>query len=195
MVPASRDEAELETTLTALIAGDDPPSEVLVVVGTGDEEARVVAERAAGRHRELVTVLDEDALFAGGEESFSVMVPAPHEHAELEATLTGLVLGDNPPSEVLVLVAPGDAEGRAVAERAAARRPGLVTVVTEDAVFASERRAGSAERAFSWLGAHIRWRPAALTIVLVVVALSLQKVSLVYLLYVFVSLVLGAIAW
>jgi glycosyltransferase XagB len=195
MVPASRDEAELEATLRDLVTGDDPPSEVLVVVGPGDEAARAVADRAAERHRGLVTVMAEDALFAGDRQSFSVMVPVSHDEAELEATLTGLVLGDDPPSEVLVVVGAADPEARVVAERAAARRPGLVKVVTEDAVFAGERRALPAAQALGWLRVHVPWRPLALAIVVVVVALSLQTTSFVYLLYVSISLLLGAIAW
>src|SRR5206468_10562380 len=76
------------------------------------------------------------------------MVPAPHEQAELEATLARLLIGDDPPSEVLVVVADGDAQARAVAQDAAARHPRLVTVVDEAAVFEPEPPAV----------AHVPWR-------------------------------------
>src|SRR5947207_1707259 len=139
MVPAPHERAELEATLARLLMGDDPPSEVLLVVADGDARARAVAEDAAARHPDLITVVDEATVFEPEPvASFSVMVPAPHERAELEATLARLLMGDDPPSEVLLVVADGDAQARAVAEDAAARHPDLITVVDEATVFEPE---------------------------------------------------------
>jgi glycosyltransferase XagB len=55
-VPAHRDEALLEATVSQLVTGDDRPSEVIVVVGTDDPKTREVAERVAQRHPHLVVV-------------------------------------------------------------------------------------------------------------------------------------------
>jgi glycosyltransferase XagB len=62
-VPAHRDEAVLEATVSQLVKGDDRPSEVLIVVGADDAGTREVAERVAHRHRDLVDVVARAALF------------------------------------------------------------------------------------------------------------------------------------
>jgi cellulose synthase/poly-beta-1,6-N-acetylglucosamine synthase-like glycosyltransferase len=62
-VPAHRDEAVLEATVSGLCASDQPPVEVLVVVGSGDRVTREVAQRVADRHPELVEVVVEPGLF------------------------------------------------------------------------------------------------------------------------------------
>src|SRR5436305_13790278 len=104
MVPAPRGQAELEATLARLTMSDDPPSEVLVVVADGDAQARAVADDAAARHPGLVTVVDEAAIFEPEPAApFSVMAPAPHEQAELEATLARPLIGDDPPPAVLLV--------------------------------------------------------------------------------------------
>jgi cellulose synthase/poly-beta-1,6-N-acetylglucosamine synthase-like glycosyltransferase len=63
MVPAPREHEELEATLARLLRGDDRPSEVLVVVGTDDAEAREVADQAAARRPGLVAVVDEAEFY------------------------------------------------------------------------------------------------------------------------------------
>jgi cellulose synthase/poly-beta-1,6-N-acetylglucosamine synthase-like glycosyltransferase len=232
MVPAPHDEAALEATLARLAAGDDPPSEVLVVVGTDDAAARAVAEQAAANHPRLVQVVTEAGLFdvmAGDATyerasptaplvdavvgarralaraatrvpwravaiavavavvaasirsgafvyllyigvslvlgviaattlvwmvhawrtpaslaesglgqtgrapafSFSLIVPARHEQAVLEATLSHLVRSDHPDFEVLVVVGSDDPETREAAERVAGRHPDRVKVVID----------------------------------------------------------------
>jgi glycosyltransferase XagB len=193
MVPAPPEQAELEATLARLTMGDDPPSEVLVVVADRDAKGRAVAEQAAAHHPGLVTVVDEDAIFEPEPAaSFSVMVPAPHEQAQLRATLARLLIGDDPPSEVLVVVADGDADARAVAEDAAAHHPGLVTVVDEDAVFEPETRAVAQlpRRALRRGGAVLAFAAG-----LGAVAASIHGGWFVHLLYVGGSLALAAIAW
>jgi len=62
-VPAHRDEAVLEATVSQLVKGDDRPSEVLIIVGADDAGTREVAERVASRHRDLVDVVARAALF------------------------------------------------------------------------------------------------------------------------------------
>jgi glycosyltransferase XagB len=217
MVPAPHDAAELEATLARLLMADDPPSEVLVAVGTDDAEARVVAADAVASRPDLVKVVDEaelldidvgapaatpdpdadDDLEPGA--SFSVMVPAPHDAAELEATLACLVMGDDPPSEVLVVVGTGDAQSRAVAEHAAAARSGLVTVVDEETLFEGKTGKSVGRRAVEAVAARVPWRAVArlgsIAVVAALVLLSIQIASFVYLLYVGMSLALGAIAW
>jgi glycosyltransferase XagB len=61
-VPAHGDETLLEATLAGLVTGDELPSEVLVVVGADDPRTLDAAKRAAGRHPELVELVDEAAL-------------------------------------------------------------------------------------------------------------------------------------
>src|SRR4051794_3268246 len=143
MVPASRQEAELEAAIVRLLESRDPPSEVLVAIADDDSEGRAVAFQAAARHPGLIQVVAEDSLFDVVDEpeqeqpagSYSVMVPAPHDEAALEATLARLAAGDDPPSEVLVVIGTDDDAAREVAEQAAARHPGLVQVVTEAGLF------------------------------------------------------------
>src|SRR5919107_999997 len=62
-VPAHRDEAVLEATVSRLCASDQSPVEVLVVVGSDDRATWEVAERVAARHPELVDVVVDPALF------------------------------------------------------------------------------------------------------------------------------------
>jgi cellulose synthase/poly-beta-1,6-N-acetylglucosamine synthase-like glycosyltransferase len=63
--------------------------------------------------------------------SFSLIVPARHEETVLEATLSRLVLSDHPDFEVFVVVGTDDGGTRTVAERVAARHPGVVKVVLD----------------------------------------------------------------
>ena len=64
--------------------------------------------------------------------SFSLIVPARHEEAVLEATLSRLVKSDHPDFEVLVVVGSDDPGTRRVADRVAGRHPELVRVVLDD---------------------------------------------------------------
>ncbi|MFL5841152.1 MAG: glycosyltransferase [Thermoleophilaceae bacterium] len=208
----------MEATVARLVMSDDPPSEVLLVVGAGDAEARAVAEYALARRPELVKVVGEAELFEieiggwpdtgdlradGGDPEpagcFSVMVPAPHARAELDATVARLVMSDDPPTEVLVIVGADDAEAREVAEQAVARYAGLVKVVEEAALFDTETGESAARRAIHSAAARVPWRAVARLVAIVAaavaVAVSIQTASFVYLLYLGVSLALGAIAW
>jgi cellulose synthase/poly-beta-1,6-N-acetylglucosamine synthase-like glycosyltransferase len=63
--------------------------------------------------------------------SFSLIVPARHEEAVLEATLSRLVTTDHPDFEVLVVVGDDDPATREVAERVAGRHPELVKVIVD----------------------------------------------------------------
>jgi cellulose synthase/poly-beta-1,6-N-acetylglucosamine synthase-like glycosyltransferase len=64
--------------------------------------------------------------------SFSLIVPARHEEAVLEATLSRLVKSDHPDFEVLVVVGSDDPGTRQVADGVAGRHPELVKVVLDD---------------------------------------------------------------
>jgi cellulose synthase/poly-beta-1,6-N-acetylglucosamine synthase-like glycosyltransferase len=161
-VPADHGEAELEATVSDLVASEHRPSEVLVAVGADDPATREAAERVAGRHPELVKLVVDPGLFdvmsdevpgprsappaspaEGGmlgddlepADSFSVAVPAHHDEAGLETTLAGLLATDPRPSEVLVTVGTDDPATREAAERVAGRHPGLVKVVVDPALF------------------------------------------------------------
>jgi cellulose synthase/poly-beta-1,6-N-acetylglucosamine synthase-like glycosyltransferase len=63
--------------------------------------------------------------------SFSLIVPARHEEAVLETTLSRLVTSDHPDFEILVVVGTDDPATREVAERVAERYPELVKVVVD----------------------------------------------------------------
>jgi cellulose synthase/poly-beta-1,6-N-acetylglucosamine synthase-like glycosyltransferase/4-amino-4-deoxy-L-arabinose transferase-like glycosyltransferase len=63
--------------------------------------------------------------------SFSLIVPARHEEAVLEATLSRLVSSDHPGFEVLVVVGADDEATREVAEAVADRHPHLVKVIVD----------------------------------------------------------------
>ena len=63
--------------------------------------------------------------------SFSLIVPARHEEAVLEVTLSRLVTSDHPAFEVLVVVGSDDPATRDAAERVASRHPELVKVVVD----------------------------------------------------------------
>ena len=63
--------------------------------------------------------------------SFSLIVPARHEEAVLEATLSRLVSGDHPDFEVLVVVGADDEATCEVAERVAERHPEMVKVIVD----------------------------------------------------------------
>jgi cellulose synthase/poly-beta-1,6-N-acetylglucosamine synthase-like glycosyltransferase len=63
--------------------------------------------------------------------SFSLIVPARHEEAVLETTLSRLVTSDHPDFEVLVVVGTDDPSTREVAERVAERHPEVVKVVVD----------------------------------------------------------------
>ncbi|MFL5830035.1 MAG: glycosyltransferase [Solirubrobacteraceae bacterium] len=74
-------------------------------------------------------------LRAGGRapaHSFSLIVPARHEDAVLEVTLSRLIESDHPAFEVLVVVGVDDPRTRQVAERVAAAHPRLVRVIVDD---------------------------------------------------------------
>jgi cellulose synthase/poly-beta-1,6-N-acetylglucosamine synthase-like glycosyltransferase len=83
---------------------------------------------------------DPDTLSATGFErepgppelSFSLLVPARHEQAVLEATLERLAALDHPDFEVLPIVGHDDPETAAVAERVAARHPDRFRVVVDE---------------------------------------------------------------
>jgi cellulose synthase/poly-beta-1,6-N-acetylglucosamine synthase-like glycosyltransferase len=64
--------------------------------------------------------------------SFSLLVPARHEEAVLEATLERLAKLDHPDFEVLPIVGHDDPGTAAVAERVAARYPDRFQVVVDD---------------------------------------------------------------
>lgn len=63
--------------------------------------------------------------------SFSLIVPARHEEAVLETTLSRLVAADHPVFEVIVVVGDDDPGTRAVAERVARAHPHLIRAVTD----------------------------------------------------------------
>jgi cellulose synthase/poly-beta-1,6-N-acetylglucosamine synthase-like glycosyltransferase len=83
---------------------------------------------------------DPDTLSATGFErepgppelSFSLLVPARHEEAVLEATLERLAGLDHPDFEVLPIVGHDDPDTAAVAERVAARYPDKFRVVVDE---------------------------------------------------------------
>ena len=78
--------------------------------------------------------LTESRLEADGREtaySFSLIVPARHEEAVLETTLSRLISSDHPDFEVLVVVGADDPGTREVAERVADRHPERVRVVVD----------------------------------------------------------------
>lgn len=63
--------------------------------------------------------------------SFSLIVPARHEEAVLETTLSRLISSDHPDYEVLVVVGADDPGTREVAERMADRHPERIRVVVD----------------------------------------------------------------
>jgi cellulose synthase/poly-beta-1,6-N-acetylglucosamine synthase-like glycosyltransferase len=78
--------------------------------------------------------LDAGRLKADGRAaacSFSLIMPARHEEAVLETTLSRLVASDHPDYEILVVVGHDDHGTREVAERMAARHPELIRVVVD----------------------------------------------------------------
>jgi cellulose synthase/poly-beta-1,6-N-acetylglucosamine synthase-like glycosyltransferase len=78
--------------------------------------------------------LTESQLKADGREtvhSFSLIVPARHEEAVLEHTLSRLISSDHPDFEVLVVVGHDDPGTREVAERMANRYPDRIKVVVD----------------------------------------------------------------
>ena len=78
--------------------------------------------------------LTESQLKADGREmvhSFSLIIPARHEEAVLETTLSRLISSDHPDFEVLVVVGHDDPGTREVAERMAGRHPGLIKVIVD----------------------------------------------------------------
>jgi glycosyltransferase XagB len=165
---------------------------------------------------------EEDTLPGGGVDGlfadhvdpvrgFSVTLPAPREDDELEAALSRLAQREYPLAEVLLVVG-NDPVAYEVAERAAERHPDVVNVVVDAGLFelmAGERRAreregsGRASRAATWLARSLargkarRALVGALGIALVVaiVAESIDTASFLYILYISVSLMLGAVAW
>jgi cellulose synthase/poly-beta-1,6-N-acetylglucosamine synthase-like glycosyltransferase len=78
--------------------------------------------------------LTESHLKADGREpahSFSLIVPARHEEAVLETTLSRLISSDHPDVEVLVVVGADDPGTREVAERIADRHPERIRVIID----------------------------------------------------------------
>ncbi|MFE2284211.1 glycosyltransferase [Streptomyces sp. NPDC059443] len=67
----------------------------------------------------------------GGRLAFSLLLPARHEQAVLEHTIDRLLESSHRDYEIIVIVGHDDPETAAVAERAAARAPGLVRVITD----------------------------------------------------------------
>jgi len=63
--------------------------------------------------------------------SFSLIVPARHEEAVLEATLSRLVMSDHPAFQVLVVVGADDPATHEVASAVAGRHPELVRVIVD----------------------------------------------------------------
>jgi len=77
-VPAHRDEAVLDATVSEFATDDDQPFEVVLVVDTDDPVTREVAVRVADRHRHLVKVAVDGALvnLMAGEPSAAPEWPA-----------------------------------------------------------------------------------------------------------------------
>ena len=78
--------------------------------------------------------LTESQLKADGREtvhSFSLIVPARHEEAVLEHTLSRLISSDHPDFEILVVVGHDDPGTREVAERMANRYPDRIKVIVD----------------------------------------------------------------
>jgi cellulose synthase/poly-beta-1,6-N-acetylglucosamine synthase-like glycosyltransferase len=166
------------------------------------------------RDEDMLSDDGADGLFADHVDpvrGFSVTLPAPRDEDEFEATLSRLAQRGYPLAEVL-LVAGDDPAAREVAERAAERHPEVVTVVLDAGLFelmAGERRArerewsGRASRAATWLARSLARREARRVLVgalgvalaLAIVAESVNTASLLYILYISVSLMLGAVAW
>ncbi|WP_443334509.1 glycosyltransferase [Streptomyces sp. ZAF1911] len=67
----------------------------------------------------------------GGRLAFSLLLPARHEQAVLEHTIERLLESSHRDYEIIVIVGHDDPGTAEVAERAAARAPGLVRVVTD----------------------------------------------------------------
>src|SRR5204863_8476161 len=96
-VPAHRDEAVLEATVAGLCASDQPPAEVLVVVGSQDRATREVAGRVADRHPALVDVVVDPSLFdvMSGDVDGG---PAGGRPAAVRGHVAGAAGGTGPPS-------------------------------------------------------------------------------------------------
>jgi cellulose synthase/poly-beta-1,6-N-acetylglucosamine synthase-like glycosyltransferase len=78
--------------------------------------------------------LTESRLEPDGREmaySFSLIVPARHEEAVLETTLSRLISSDHPDFEVLVVVGADDPGTREVAERMASHHPERIRVIVD----------------------------------------------------------------
>jgi cellulose synthase/poly-beta-1,6-N-acetylglucosamine synthase-like glycosyltransferase len=78
--------------------------------------------------------LTESRLEPDGREmaySFSLIVPARHEEAVLETTLSRLISSDHPDFEVLVVVGTDDPGTREVAERMASHHPERIKVIVD----------------------------------------------------------------
>src|SRR3954453_22424341 len=142
---------------------------------------------------------------------FSLTLPAPRDEAELEATLARLAAKDYPLAEVLLVVG-DDPVAREVAERAVDRHGDLFMVVGDTHLFhlmpgaglvAEQESLGRASRAAVWLvrtleRPSVRRALVGLLVAGAVVATILASVStasFLYILYIAVSLMLGAIAW
>jgi glycosyltransferase XagB len=154
------------------------------------EVARKRAVHASKRLGDRFHERAEDLEPAG---SFSVMVPAHRDEAVLAATLASLVMSDPAPAEVQLVVDPGDARTRRVARRVAELHPERARVVVGAGLFDAMTRPRPSPA--------LRWLRRALVGLLglaaasAAVALAVHTGSLLYLLYVGVSLALSAIAW
>jgi glycosyltransferase XagB len=140
---------------------------------------------------------------------FSITLRAPRDEEALEATLARLADEGYPRAKVL-LVAGDDARSREVADRAAERHPGVVNVVVDVRLFellsgereaAGRDRPGSASRAAAWVASALARQETrralvgvlALALAAAGVVASVDTASLLYVLYVAVSLLLGTI--
>lgn len=78
------------------------------------------------------THLDRRGAPPPGALRFSILVPARHEDAVLEATLNGICTQDHPSVQVICVVGHDDPETTQVAERVAARFPDRMLVVIDE---------------------------------------------------------------
>jgi cellulose synthase/poly-beta-1,6-N-acetylglucosamine synthase-like glycosyltransferase len=214
-VPAQRDEAMLEETLSRLMTADEPPSEISLVVGTGDRETREVAERVARRHPKLVNVVVEAPLFglmtggrAGARASPAIALPqalpgAARAAAEAARKAAERAAARASPAIALPQALPGAARAvaeaaRKAAERAAARAspaialPQALPGAARDLAGAARN---AAEQAAARLSSRLVVRVLAILAVAGLAVVALNTRSPLYLLYIGVSFVLAAIAW
>ncbi|WP_405489519.1 glycosyltransferase [Streptomyces sp. NBC_00096] len=85
----------------------------------------------AWRTPETLAATRFDRPDGGGRLAFSLLLPARHEQAVLEHTIERLLESSHRDYEIIVIVGHDDPGTAEVAERAAARAPGLVRVITD----------------------------------------------------------------